>query len=253
MTEVMATPDMLSEDQIITQARSMTFDEGRRTYNNFLVSIPNINSERKLETAKKKLATFKIAVDSVVDSAEALGKEINIVNVIKSKFAHATKSIAEKETELKPVAEETDSLHGFTDNSKVMDDDYFTASEHRFMTAVTETLSGCESICWEDNETSDIAPDVLTDWEYADYAEFEHQVTEYDFDTHTDKVVESGTVRAKSLKHAKTLLSKKTGVKGRWYSDCPRRCGHTNPFSWNWKSLSLHKDRHNPILWIKEA
>ena len=33
------------------------------------------------------------------------------------------------------------------------------------MTAVTETLIACG---WDDDEAREIAPDVLTDWEYAD-------------------------------------------------------------------------------------
>ena len=51
---------------------------------------------------------------------------------------------------------------------------YFDDSQHRFMTAVTETLIACR---WEDDEAYAVAPDVLTDWEYADYEvvkEFKH-------------------------------------------------------------------------------
>ena len=42
---------------------------------------------------------------------------------------------------------------------------YFDDSQHRFMSAVTETLILCG---WEDDEAHQVAPDVLTDWEYAD-------------------------------------------------------------------------------------
>ena len=41
---------------------------------------------------------------------------------------------------------------------------YFDDSQHSFMTGVTETLIACG---WEDDEAHQIAPDVLTDWEYA--------------------------------------------------------------------------------------
>ena len=46
-----------------------------------------------------------------------------------------------------------------------MTEQYFDDSQHRFMTGVTETLIACR---WEDDEAHQIAPDVLTDWEYAE-------------------------------------------------------------------------------------
>ena len=45
---------------------------------------------------------------------------------------------------------------------------YFSDSQHSFMAGVTETLIACS---WEDDEAYAVAPDVLTDWEYADIAE----------------------------------------------------------------------------------
>ena len=96
--------------------------------------------------------SFKVKVKGL-DYETALGKAIAKV---------------EKMTEVTTIAKEADSENGFTDNSKVMDDDYFTASQHRFMTAVTETLIECG---WEDDEARDVAPDVLTDWEYAEVSD----------------------------------------------------------------------------------
>ena len=42
---------------------------------------------------------------------------------------------------------------------------YFDDNQHRFMSAVSETLIACR---WEDDEAFAVSPDVLTDWECAD-------------------------------------------------------------------------------------
>ena len=56
------------------------------------------------------------------------------------------------------------SKDGFTDNTKIMADDYFTGGEHNFMNAVSETLVDCN---WDKDESREIASEILTNWQNA--------------------------------------------------------------------------------------
>ena len=46
-----------------------------------------------------------------------------------------------------------------------MFDQYFTDSQHRFMSAVSDTLIACG---WDDQEAFDIGSEVLDDWEHVE-------------------------------------------------------------------------------------
>ena len=89
-----------TKERIEMDARKMCFDEGRGTFNNFLIRAGNIKSSRTLKTIAGLAGSFGVAVKSLNDRAKALNVDINMVNVVTCSYNSALRYIEDAQKEI---------------------------------------------------------------------------------------------------------------------------------------------------------